>query len=216
MGNKLIDSCYNEIKEAFILNKILIAISSFMFFIPLIIGFIFSSNISSFLQATVDKLSRDVKDGTIQFNFQTIFLNNISIVIREYFIGIFFLIYTSFILIYNGLFVGYYLGTSDNLFKSLVLIIPHGIFEFFSIIIGGVSGFLLGIFILKLIYNIIYPKKDKLSISDRIIFSIEENFIKFKHSLIFFTISCISMLIAVFIEVYFTIYIGDFIFNLFK
>lgn len=210
---------YNEIKEAFFENKVIIIISSLMFFIPLFLGFVFSSLISPSLQPVVTELSNEVKDGTIQLNFETIFLNNISLIFREYFMGIFLFIFTASILIYNGLFLGYYLSVSANLYKTLILIIPHGIFEFFSIIIGASAGFLLCIFILKFIYNIIYPNyskinKEKISLYDKINLSLENNYIKFKHSLILFGISCIAMCIAGFIEVYITLFIGEIIFRL--
>jgi len=217
MNNAIIFRIYKEIKEAFLSNKIIILISSLMFFIPLILGFIFSNYFSSYFEPVVTDLSKNLAEGTIEFNFETVFLNNISIIFKEYLMGLFFFVFTVYILIYNGSFLGYYLGDSNNLFNTLILIVPHGIFEFFSIIIGASSGFLLCIFILKLIYNIIYPdySKDKISLYDRLNFSLEKNYIKFKHSLILFAVSCIAMLIAGFIEVYITLYLSEIIFNLY-
>lgn len=207
---------YDDVKEAFLVNKIIIIISSLMFFIPIAIGFIFSSYFAPFFDPVVSEMSKGLSEGTLEFNFETIFLNNLSIIIREYFMGIFLFIFTASLLVYNGIFLGYYLGVSNNLFGTLVLIIPHGIFEFFSIIIGASAGFLLCIFILNFIYNIIYADNsiEKISLSERINFSIEKNYIKFKHSLILFVIACISMAIAGLIEVYITLNLSEIIFNL--
>lgn len=207
---------YGDVKEAFLVNKIIIIISSLMFFIPIAIGFIFSSHFAPFFDPVVSEMSKGLSEGTLEFNFETIFLNNLSIIIREYFMGIFLFIFTASLLVYNGIFLGYYLGVSNNLFGTLVLIIPHGIFEFFSIIIGASAGFLLCIFILNFIYNIIYADNsiEKISLSERINFSIEKNYIKFKHSLILFVIACISMAIAGLIEVYITLNLSEIIFNL--
>lgn len=202
---------YDEIKGVFLENKKLIIISSLIFFIPLIISFIFSDYVAYFFQPVASGLSKDIKSGVLEFNFLTIFLNNISILIKEYFMGLFLFIATVYILVYNGMFLGYYFASSNNLFKSIVLILPHGIFEFSAIILSASGGFLLCLFILHLIYTIIYPKKDKLSLSDRLDNSIEEHYKKFKHSIILFIISIILIAIAGFIEVYLTIPIGNFI-----
>ncbi|WP_409199463.1 stage II sporulation protein M [Methanobrevibacter sp. DSM 116169] len=201
----------NEIKEAFIENKIIITISFLIFFIPLIIAYIFVNDISHIFQPVVSELSEDIKQGVIQINFETIFLNNVSILIKEYFMGVFLFVFSAFLLGYNGLFLGYYLGVSDNLARSLIFIIPHGIFEFFAIIISASGGFLLCIFILNLIYNIIYQENKNLSLKDRIYNSIEKNYLKFKHSLILFGISLIAMAIAGLIEVYITPILGELI-----
>ena len=129
--------------------------------------------------------------------------------------GIFFCI-SGLILAYNGFFVGYYIAGSENLFKVLLLIIPHGIFEFSSCIIATASGFVLFHFIFKLIYNTANPiDGDNLPLKTRFTYSLEYNSNKLKESLILLGVAVILMAIAGFIEVYLTLPIANFVLSIF-
>ncbi len=204
-----------EIKSAFCENKIAIYISIFLLVITILGGYILQPYLHSYLSPVVEKLTDDVKSGVITLTFPTIFLNNVLIVFRMFIFGIFFCI-SGLILAYNGFFVGYYIAGSENLFKVLLLIIPHGIFEFSSCIIATASGFVLFHFIFKLIYNTANPiDGDNLPLKTRFTYSLEYNSNKLKESLILLGVAVILMAIAGFIEVYLTIPIANFVLSIF-
>ena len=149
----------NEIKSAFLENKTAVYISIILLLGTLIAGYVLQPYLQSIFDPVVDKLTEDVKNGVITLTFQTIFTNNILIVFRMFVLGIFFC-FSGVILAYNGFFVGYYIASSQNLFRVLLYIIPHGIFEFSSCIIATASGFVLFHFLFRLVYNISKPYFD--------------------------------------------------------
>ena len=208
----------NEIKSAFLENKTAVYIS-----IILIAGYVLQPYLQSIFDPVVDKLTEDVKNGVITLTFQTIFTNNILIVFRMFVLGIFFC-FSGVILAYNGFFVGYYIASSQNLFRVLLYIIPHGIFEFSSCIIATASGFVLFHFLFRLVYNIAKPDFDyieledkfyNLTFKDKLVYSLEKNYDKLKQSLVLLGVAVILMAIAGVIEVYLTVPIANFILSIF-
>ena len=202
----------NEIKLAFIENKIAIYSSIIILIGTLIAGYLLHPFLESFFNPVVDKLTQDVKTGVITLTFKTIFTNNILIVFRMFIFGIICCI-SGVILAYNGFFVGYYIANSQNLFRVLMYIIPHGIFEFSSCIIATASGFVLFNFLVKFLYNI--AKSENSSFKEKIICSIEKNYDKLKQSLILLGVAVILMAIAGVIEVYLTVPIARFVLSIF-
>ena len=205
----------NEIKSAFLENKTAVG--------TLIAGYVLQPYLQSIFDPVVDKLTEDVKNGVITLTFQTIFTNNILIVFRMFVLGIFFC-FSGVILAYNGFFVGYYIASSQNLFRVLLYIIPHGIFEFSSCIIATASGFVLFHFLFRLVYNIAKPDFDyieledkfyNLTFKDKLVYSLEKNYDKLKQSLVLLGVAVILMAIAGVIEVYLTVPIANFILSIF-
>ena len=213
----------NEIKSAFLENKTAVYISIILLLGTLIAGYVLQPYLQSIFDPVVDKLTEDVKNGVITLTFQTIFTNNILIVFRMFVLGIFFC-FSGVILAYNGFFVGYYIADSQNLFKVLLYIIPHGIFEFSSCIIATASGFVLSHFLFRLMYNIAKPDFDyirledkfyNLTFKDKLVYSLEKNYDKLKQSLILLGAAVILMAIAGVIEVYLTVPIANVILSIF-
>lgn len=216
----------NEIKSAFLENKTAVYISIILLLGTLIAGYVLQPYLQSIFDPVVDKLTEDVKNGVITLTFQTIFTNNILIVFRMFVLGIFFC-FSGVILAYNGFFVGYYIASSQNLFRVLLYIIPHGIFEFSSCIIATASGFVLFHFLFRLVYNIAKLAKpdfdyieleDKfynLTFKDKLVYSLEKNYDKLKQSLVLLGVAVILMAIAGVIEVYLTVPIANFILSIF-
>ena len=211
----------NEIKSAFLENKTAVYISIILLLGTLIAGYVLQPYLQSIFDPVVDKLTEDVKNGVITLTFQTIFTNNILIVFRMF--GIFFC-FSGVILAYNGFFVGYYIASSQNLFRVLLYIIPHGIFEFSSCIIATASGFVLFHFLFRLVYNIAKPDFDyieledkfyNLTFKDKLVYSLEKNYDKLKQSLVLLGVAVILMAIAGVIEVYLTVPIANFILSIF-
>ncbi len=200
----------DEIKLAFIENKIAIYSSIIILISTLIAGYLLQPYLESIFNPVVDKLTQDVKTGVITLTFKTIFTNNILVVFRMFIFGIFCCI-SGIILAYNGFFVGYYIASSPNLFKVLMYIIPHGIFEFSSCIIATASGFVLFHFLVKFLYNL----KGNGSFKKRVHDSIEKSYDKLKQSLILLGLAVVLMAIAGVIEVYLTVPIARFILLIF-
>ncbi len=197
-----------EIKSAFAENKLAIGVSAAILFISLILGYFLEPYLHSILGPVLDSFSKQVKSGAIKLTFQSIFSNNIRIVFLMFIFGLLFC-FCGLILGFNGFFVGYFTATTDNLFNTVLLLIPHGIFEFSSCILACSSGFVL----FRFAYNLLrtwFGEADK-SFYD----SYVENFDKLKQAILLLMVSTILMAIAGFVEVYLTISIADFISSIF-
>ena len=198
---------YNEIKLAFLENKLAILISFFILFFSLILGYLLEPYLYSYLNPVVDDLTQKVQTGVIQLTFTDIFLNNVIIIIQMFMYGLF-LCVSVLILAYNGFFVGYYVAISDNLYKVLAMLIPHGIFELTSCVLACSSGLILFNFLFRFLYKS-YLKED-LPLKE----SFNKNLDKLKQAIIIFLVSLVLMIIAGFIEAYLTIPIAYFLLGL--
>ena len=132
-----------EIRSAFSENKMAICISMAILLISLILGYVLEPNLHAYLNPVVENLSKQVETGNIKLTFHSIFSNNIRIVFFMFIFGLL-CCFSALILAFNGFFVGYFVAVNSNdMFKTLLLLIPHGIFEFSSCIIACASGFVL-------------------------------------------------------------------------
>lgn len=198
---------YNEVKSAFFENKLAILISFFILFFSLILGYLLEPYLYGYLNPVVDDLTQKVQTGVIQLTFADIFLNNVIIIIQMFIYGLF-LCVSVLILAYNGFFVGYYVAISDNLYKVLAMLIPHGIFELTSCVLACSSGLVLFNFLFRFLYKS-YLKED-LSLKE----AFNKNLDKLKQAIIIFLVSVVLMVIAGFIETYLTIPIAYFLLGL--
>lgn len=194
---------FNEIKKAFIKNKNVLLLAFLIFIIPFLIGFLFKPYFYNIFEPIYNHLSQQLKEGVIEFSFAGIFLNNLAVLCRTFILGAIFGI-SAILLLYNALSSGYFLG-GEQIFRKLLLVIPHGIFEFSSLIIGTAAGFLL----FKFLYNFIKANPLK-GFYD----AFDKNFEIIYHSLILFGVAVVLMVIAGFIEVYLTILIALFVLSL--
>lgn len=198
----------NEVKRAFHENKLAISISAAIFFISLILGYIFQPYLYGYFNPFVEQLTEDVSSGAITLTFRDIFLNNIQIIFQMFVYGMGFCL-SALMLAFNGFFAGYYIACSDNLFFTLILIIPHAIFEFSSCILACASGFILFNFIYRFLKEL-WKQNDE-SLLKCLSNSFDASFDKLKQSLILFFIASVLMVIAGFVEVYLTIPIAELI-----
>jgi uncharacterized membrane protein SpoIIM required for sporulation len=197
-----------EIRSAFAENKTAIIVSTVILFASLILGYVLEPNLHSYLNPVVEDLSQRVKTGVIKLTFTDIFFNNIRVVIAMFVFGLAFCI-SAIILSFNGFFVGYYLATVDNLANAMLLIVPHGIFEFSSCILACASGFVLFNFVYKFLKTLL--KQENNSVSEKLSNSFEASFDKLKQALILLVIASVLMAIAGVVEAYMTIPIAKFI-----
>lgn len=199
-----------EVKSAFRENKLAVYASIAILFISLLLGYFLEPYLYNYFNPVVEDLTHQVQQGTIKLTFQSIFLNNIRIVIAMFLFGVTCFI-SAVILGFNGFFAGYYVATTDDLFQSLLLIVPHGIFEFSSCILACASGFVLFNFVFKFLKTLY--GQDNGSVKELLRISFDESVVKLKQAIILFVIASILMAIAGFVETYLTLPIAELILN---
>lgn len=201
----------NEVKLAFSENKLAIISAIAILFISMILGYFLEPYTHSIFDPIIEEFSQKIQEGVIQITFQSIFFNNIQIVFSMFIYGLL-LCFSAVILAFNGFFVGYYVATTDDLFKTFLLIVPHGIFEFSSCIIACASGFVLFNFLYRFLKTLL--KTDTDSVKEMLSISFSNSFDKLKQAIILLIIASILMAIAGVIEAYLTIPIADFIYSI--
>jgi uncharacterized membrane protein SpoIIM required for sporulation len=201
----------NEVKLAFTENKIAVISAIAILLISIILGYYLQPYLQGYLNPVVDDLTNKVETGVIKLTFRSIFLNNIQIVFTMFLFGLI-CCFSAAILAFNGLFVGYYVAVSDNFYQTLLLIIPHGIFEFSSCIVACASGFVLFNFLYKFLKTLL--KQENSSVKEMLSASFSASFDKLKQAVILLAVASILMAIAGFIEVYLTLPIAEWIFSI--
>lgn len=208
-----------DIKNAFADNRHLILLSAAIFLVTLLAGYFLKQNLYDYLNPGVEQLKEGVGNGTIRVNFPTIFLNNVFIVLRLFIYGILFGL-SILLLGYNGIFLGYFIAQSGSLVTTVLLIVPHGIFELPSIVIANASGLVL----FKYAARVVRLKNSRSceegliaddSITSRLVNSLVNNGDILKQSLILLSVAVALMAIAGFVEVYITKSLAFFIMNSF-
>ena len=189
----------NEIKSAFSENKLAVIVSIAILFISLILGYILEPQLYHYLNPVVEELTQKVQTGVIKLTFADIFFNNIKIVFQMFIYGLLFC-FSAVILAFNGFFAGYYVATSDDLLFTVLLIIPHGIFEFSSCILACSSGLVLFNFLYKFLKTLWKEDDDSLKVCLSHSFNASSK--KLKQAIILLAIACVLMVIAGFVEVY--------------
>ncbi|WP_405307371.1 stage II sporulation protein M [Methanobrevibacter sp.] len=200
----------DEVKSAFCENKLAIYSAIAILFVSLILGYLLEPYLYSYFNPIVDDLSQKVQQGTIKLTFLTIFSNNIKIVFSMFIFGVT-CFFSAVILGLNGFFAGYYVATTDNLLVTMLLIVPHGIFEFSSCILACASGFVLFNFLFKFIKTL--NEQGTGPVREILSNSFDASFDKLKQALILLIIASILMAIAGLVETYFTLPIAEFILN---
>ena len=200
----------DEVKSAFRENKLAIYVAIAILFVSLVLGYFLEPYLYSYFNPVVDDLTQKVQQGTIKLTFQSIFLNNIRIVLAMFIFGVT-CFFSGVMLGFNGFFAGYYVATTDDLLVTALLIIPHGIFEFSSCILACASGFVLFNFLFKFLKTL--HGQDDGSVKELLSNSFDESVYKLKQAIILLVIASILMAIAGFVEVYLTFPIAEFILN---
>lgn len=192
----------NEVKVAFRENKLAIFVAIAIFFISFILGYIFEPSLYSYFNPVVEELNQKVQSGVVKLTFTDIFFNNIRIVFSMFIYGLVFC-FSIAILAFNGFFTGYYIAASGDLLNTLLLIVPHGIFEFSSCILACASGLVLFHFLYGFLKSV-WRQENK---SAKLILrnSFNENSTRLKQAIIILIIASVLMVIAGFVETYLTI-----------
>ena len=196
---------YNEIKLAFTENKIFIIISLSILIFSILLGYFLKPILYDIFNPVVNNLTQKVQTGVVKLTFQDIFINNLFIIFQMFIYGLLFCL-SILILAYNGFFTGYYIALSQNIFKTLLFLLPHGIFELSSCVLSCTSGLIL----FNFLFNILKSYYHEDTFKNSILININ----KLKQSIIIFSIAVILMIIAGFIEVYITIPLANLILKL--
>ena len=197
-----------EIKSAFTQNKLAICLSIAILLISLILGFILEPYLAGYLNPVVDDLTQKVQSGVIKLTFTDLFFNNIRIVFQMFIYGLAFC-FSVLVLAFNGFFVGYYVAIADDFWYTVLLIVPHGIFEFSSCILACASGLVLFNFVYKFVKEIWKDKSD--SAKEILTNSFNASSDKLKQAIILLLIASVLMAIAGVFEAYLTLPIAKFI-----
>ncbi|MEE1336746.1 stage II sporulation protein M [Methanobrevibacter sp.] len=199
-----------EVKSAFNENKLAIYVSIAILFISLVLGYFLEPHLYGYFNPVVEDLTHKVQQGTIKLTFQSIFLNNIKIVFTMFIFGVT-CFFSGVILGFNGFFAGYYVATTDDMLVTMLLIVPHGIFEFSSCILACASGFVLFNFLFKFLKTL--NRQDNGPVKELLLNSFDASSDKLKQAITLLIIASILMAIAGFVEVYLTLPIAEFLYS---
>lgn len=201
---------FEEVKSAFVENRFALLAALAIFIVSVVLGYLLEPYVHGLFNPIVDELTQKVKTGVIKVTFWSIFSNNIRIVFSMFIYGIAFC-FSAVILAFNGFFASYYVATQDNLTNTMLLIVPHGIFEFPSCIIACASGFVLFNFILKFLRAI--NAQENGPVKPIVKNAFVKSYPKLKQAVILLIIASILMAIAGFVETYLTLPIAEWMLN---
>lgn len=141
--------------------------SALVFLLGIVLGSMYSDQFQAFLASQMKALEELVR-STEQANsrewalFWVIFWNNATVSLLIIAMGIFFGVFPLFVLISNGLLLGYVVSTvADKVSVGVMLksIVPHGILELPAIIVAAAFGLRLGVLVLQLLVSMIVPRR---------------------------------------------------------
>jgi stage II sporulation protein M len=147
---------FREMKHYFIATMMVFAIGIF-------VGWEYSAQFADYLQGGLEKLKPindfiKTKENPQLWLFMIIFLNNTSIAIMVIFLGMIFGLLPLFMLVSNGMILGYALTLNTSGSTSMLVlkgILPHGIFEISAILIACAYGLKLGTLVMKLFLHVL-------------------------------------------------------------
>lgn len=210
----MINNFLVEIKNTFDKNKKLLLCVIILFILALIIGYM--GLLDFYMNVLYNSFNKEVSSGNIQLTTLSVLSYNLVSILVTYCLGIFFGLGSLFSLIQNGAFIGYFASqsaASGKLLDFILLILPHGIFEFLGLFIVTVAGLRLGHFIIRMcdgFINGIASANLKVNLKYNFTHYISE----IKESLKLLLISVILFSIAAVIEVNVTVEFYKFIMTL--
>jgi stage II sporulation protein M len=147
---------FREMKHFFIATTM-------VFLIGIFVGWEYSAKYADYLQGGLEKLKPindyvNTKGNPQLWLFMIIFLNNASIAIMVIFLGLIFGLLPLFMLVSNGMILGYALSLNTTGSTGLLVlkgILPHGIFEISAILIACAYGLKLGTLVMKLCLHVL-------------------------------------------------------------
>ena len=117
-----------------------VCLSLLLFVAFTILSYIYPGTFQQLVLPAVQGLNQGVENGTITLETVSLFINNFSVALSLFEGGVFFSIPTIYLLIYNGLVIGF-TGSQVPLNYFLSYTLPHGIIELSAIVLAGGAGF---------------------------------------------------------------------------
>ncbi|WP_054797106.1 MULTISPECIES: stage II sporulation protein M [unclassified Paenibacillus] len=148
--------------------------SALVFFASMLMGAYDPGRFQFMIDFGIEAIKKIAQDAVEQPNaqlslFWTIFLNNARAALLVIVTGAFFGIYPLFLLVMNGILLGYVsanVAQQDSLFSAVKGILPHGILELPAIIVACALGLRFGILAAKWLISFASPTRNKL-VSDQ-------------------------------------------------
>jgi uncharacterized membrane protein SpoIIM required for sporulation len=190
-------------------NEIFLWTSILLLFGSMVISYLFAGFLDSILAPLLANFQQRVSDGTLKLETLSLFINNATVASYMYIGGVLMGVATAFLLVANGLFIGYVVSKVP-LADFIIFTLPHGIFELTGIILAGAAGFKLGSIVFHFLNDVTKIKRN-ISIKNQISYLLKVNYDDFKDSLALFIIGVILLIIAAFIEANLSIGWGQFI-----
>ncbi|MEN6592286.1 MAG: stage II sporulation protein M [Methanobacterium sp.] len=190
-------------------NEIFLWTSILLLFGSMVISYLFAGFLDSILAPLLANFQQRVSDGTLKLETLSLFINNATVASYMYIGGVLMGVATAFLLVANGLFIGY-VASKVPLGDFIIFTLPHGIFELTGIILAGAAGFKLGSIVFHFLNDVTKIKRN-ISIKNQISYLLKVNYDDFKNSLALFIIGVILLIIAAFIEANLSIGWGQFI-----
>jgi stage II sporulation protein M len=190
-------------------NEMFLWISTGIFLGSIVVSYTLAGFLDPYLAPILQNFQQKASDGTLKLETLSLFINNVTIATYIYVGGALFGLFTAYLLITNGAFVGY-VATKYPLGDFVIYTIPHGIFEVTGIILAGAAGFRLGSIVLNFL-NDVSKIRSNISFRNQILYLLESSKDDFKDSLTLFIIAVILLIIAAFIEANLSIVWGQFI-----
>ncbi|MDI9437641.1 MAG: stage II sporulation protein M [Euryarchaeota archaeon] len=184
-------------------NERFLIISTVIFFASMFIGYALSGMLAWIMGGVLDNMKRQVGQGELKLTTLSIFLNNFKVILYLYGGGLVLGIITTYLLFYNGVFIGY-AASQYPLSNFIVYTIPHGIFEIVGIIVSGAAGFKLAGVVVDIIKGLRHIQPE-MSRSNQFNYLLKVYYDDFKESLVLLSIAVILLLIGAFIEANFTL-----------
>ncbi len=194
----------NMILKYFSRMKYYFLLSLIIFIAFVILGYFYAGIFEPIVLPSVQGLHEGVQQGTVQLETVSLFLNNFSVAMNMIIGGLHFSAMTIYLLIYNGLVIGYSACLTDlTYFLSFTL--PHGIIELSAIVLAAGAGFRVSHALLVLIDGIKINKKNR---SEIFVKNVEICSKMLSDVLIIIILIAVMLIIAAFIEANLTIPIG--------
>lgn len=132
-------------------NRMMNLRATMIFVVAIILGALMPLDNALMLETLeqMSELAGELAVGSSVFQMiQLIFVNNITVALMMILLGFIFAIIPFFLLVINGVFIGFFtkffLNEGGSLFGYLVSLLPHGVFELTAIVLAGAYGFKLG------------------------------------------------------------------------
>ena len=175
---------------------------SVIFFVAFtLFSYFYPSVFQSLIIPAYQGMQEGVQSGTVELATTPLFINNFSVAFRMFISGICLSIPNIYLLIYNGLLIGF-TGSQLPISYFLSFTVPHGILELTAVMLAGGAGFKVTQAILNLFNGLTLRKE--ISFSKFMVVSLK----MILDSIVIMVVVFVLLMIAAYVEANLTIPIG--------